>query len=53
MPSHTFAINPQMREKWMKNLILKPYKKMKLINFEYVIIILKKVITLVVINFGD
>jgi len=27
MPSHTFPNNPQMREKWMKNLILKPYKE--------------------------
>jgi len=25
--AHTFPINPQMREKWMKNLILKPYKE--------------------------
>jgi len=27
MPSHTFPNNPQMCEKWLKNLILKPYKE--------------------------
>ncbi|KYN17824.1 hypothetical protein ALC57_09900 [Trachymyrmex cornetzi] len=27
MPSHTFPINTKIREKWMKSLILKPYKE--------------------------
>lgn len=27
MPSHTFPQNPQMRDKWMANLRLKPHKE--------------------------
>ncbi|XP_077279072.1 uncharacterized protein LOC143906696 [Temnothorax americanus] len=27
MPSHTFPKNPEMRDKWMANLVLKPHKE--------------------------